>query len=155
MSQLVGQPGGTLQFVLIGVTMLLVLRVVLRKDWLAFPVWLILGAMNFNPGTGPMLLDLTTVLLLMVASLIVLIRFGLLALLVAQFVQITLQSVSITLDPAVWYAGGSLLSLAVVAALGEALVTVLHFNAEGVKVVQARGRVEASMLVRRVAGNIA
>ena len=97
--------------------MLLVLRIILRKNWLAYGAWVVLGVVLFNPRTSSVALDLTTILILMVAGLVILMRFGLLAFSVGMLIHRAVEVATITLDPSSWYASGMLLVFAIVSAV--------------------------------------
>jgi serine/threonine-protein kinase len=117
MAQMGGLPGDIISFVLVGVMMLLVLRVILRKNWLAYGAWVVLGVVMFNPRTSSAALDLTTVLIVMLAAVVMLIRFGLLTFMVGGLIHNAVESVTITLEPSSWYASGMLLAFAMVSAV--------------------------------------
>lgn len=102
-----------------------VLRVILRKQWLAMLLFLLifttLASLGVPPGYhGPALLSYVVFAALgHVAVLVVLMRFGLLALAVAFFFSRLLWRFPITVDFSTWYAAGSLLAmLAVMAVAG-------------------------------------
>ncbi len=95
--------------------MLLIARLVLRRNWLAYCAWVGLGVALLAPRVHG--LDLTATLILMLAGVVMLIRFGLLTLVVATLVQNAVDHVTITLEPSSWYAGGMLLVLAIVSAI--------------------------------------
>jgi serine/threonine-protein kinase len=116
-AQMVGLPGTVISFVLVGVMMLLVVRLILRKNWLAYAAWVVLGMLLFNPRTSSAALDLTTALIVMLAAIVLLIRFGLLTLMVGALIHIAVESVTITLEPSSWYASGMLLAFTIVAAV--------------------------------------
>ena len=103
--------------VLGGVVMLLILRLVLRKNWLAYGAWVGLLVVMFNPRTSGAALDLTTMLIVMLAALVILIRFGLLTLMVGVLIQNAVEFVTITLEPSSRYASGMLLAFTIVAAV--------------------------------------
>ncbi len=70
-----------------------------------------------NPRASSAALDLTTVLIVMLAAVMMLIRFGLLTLMVGGLIHNAVESVTITLEPSSWYAGGMLLVFTTVAAV--------------------------------------
>jgi len=104
-------------FVLIGITFLLLLRIVLRRSWPAWALWMILGIVLFSPRSGPVLREMTTLIFVWVLGLLVLVRSGILSLLAGNFFAALLGSVPLTWDLSRWYAGGTLVVLAAVAAL--------------------------------------
>ncbi|HET6202922.1 MAG TPA: serine/threonine-protein kinase [Planctomycetota bacterium] len=117
LSVIVGSPGGTAVFVLIGVTGLVLLRMVLRRSWPAWALWVILGAILFHPRTGPPVRNLSTLLALYALALFVLLRFGFLSLWAGQLVSGLLSSGPLTSDLSRWFAGSTLLTLAAVVGL--------------------------------------
>jgi hypothetical protein len=117
MAQIVDLPAFAITFVLVGVTMLLVLRLILRKNWLAYGAWVLLGTVMLSPRANNVTLDLTAVLIVMLAGLVILTRFGLLTLMVGVLVQNAVDYVTITLEPSSWYADGMLLVFATLAAI--------------------------------------
>ncbi len=109
-----------------------VLRVILRKQWLAVIMFLLifttLGSIGVPPGYhGPALLSYVAFqALLYVAIIVVLMRFGLLALVAAFLCSFWLRRFPITLDFSTWYAAGSILPmLAVMAVVGYGFHTAL------------------------------
>jgi len=108
-------PGGEIHKQLIGVMMLLILRLVLRRNWLAYIGWGVLGVLILYPGSGLVYLDLTLVLVGMLLGIFVLVRFGLLALIVSTAMTSVLESAVITPNLSVWYSGQMLVMLAAVA----------------------------------------
>ena len=81
-AQIMDLPAIAIMFALVGVVMLLLLRLILRKNWLAYGAWVILGVVLLSPRVGSSALDLTTVLIMMLAGIVILTRFGLLTLVV-------------------------------------------------------------------------
>jgi len=108
-------PGGGIVSSLIGVMMLLLVRMVLRRNWLAYIGFVILGVLLFYPNSGLVYLDLTFVLTLMLLGVFLLVRFGLLALLVSSTTTSLLGSAAISPNLSAWYAGDMLVMLSVVA----------------------------------------
>ena len=116
-AQIVGIPGRQIGFVFVGVMMLLLLRIVLRRNWLAYVGWIVLGVLMFHPGSGSVYLDVTFFLTLMLVGVFVLVRFGLLVMLVGSVIATVLQSATITPDLSAWYSADMLVMLAVVAVI--------------------------------------
>ena len=86
------------------------------------PVILVGGGLGLlvvmlNPRTSSAALDLTTMLIVALAWLVILMRFGLLTLMVGVLIQAAVERVTITLEPSSWYAGGMLLALTIVFAI--------------------------------------
>ena len=123
-AQMVAQVGVNLSFILTGVMMLLVLRIALRRNLPAYAAWILIGVVMFNPGTGPVALDLSVVALTMILGVALLTRSGLLALVVSQIVAGVLQSATITLELSAWYATGTWLALLIVVGLAGYAFTV-------------------------------
>jgi hypothetical protein len=93
------------------------LRAGLRRKWLAVPAFiLVLGLPNVLSSDLPLLAAAGQVLGLAVV-LIILLRFGLFALVVANFTEHTLVALPLTLDFSAWYIGLSLFTLLAFAAL--------------------------------------
>jgi serine/threonine-protein kinase len=93
---------------LILVLLIVLLRLALRRIWLAAPVAVALVSLvgrNYLSGSGPwmQLFPIVSALILVLVAL----RFGLLALVIAYFVWETTYGTPLTLDVAQWSAGGS------------------------------------------------
>ena len=116
-AQMVFETGADIAGVLGAVVILLVFRLILRKNWLAYGAWVGLLVVLINPRSSSAALDLTTVLIVALAMLVILIRFGLLTLIVCRLILTFVESVTITLEPSNWYAGGMLLTFTIVAAV--------------------------------------
>jgi len=101
---------GSLGLAMAALFLLLLLRLLLRKQWLAVGVWVVLLAVLFREE-GQSLLGLLFSGLIAVLLILVLIRFGLLSLTVAFFVASVFFYSPITLDFSAWYAGRSLFAL--------------------------------------------
>jgi serine/threonine-protein kinase len=93
----------------------LVLRVVLRRTWVAYLVFLGLPAVVFAGGTP--LPDTIVFVTLLVLSLIVLTRLGLLAMLVVVLFS-DWPNIPLTTDPSSWFFASSVVSMVVFAAVG-------------------------------------
>ena len=111
---------------------LFVLRVILRKQWLVVLVFLLIFTTLTSLGVPPayhgsaLLSYVMFAALGQVAVLVVLMRFGLLALVAAFMFSFLLGAFPITVDFSTWYAAGSLLAmLAVVAVAGYGFHTAL------------------------------
>jgi hypothetical protein len=96
--------------------LLFVLRVVLRKQWLAAAVCVILVAVVFK-GSGIVnpWIDVPSILILCALNIGVLLRYGMLALIVADVIDTYLLGLPRTFDLSAWYAGIGLAPLVVVA----------------------------------------
>jgi hypothetical protein len=104
-------------FVMLGITFLLLLRIVLRRAWPAWTLWMLLGVILFSPRSGPPLRDMTVMVLVWGIGLFMLVRFGILCVLAANFFSSLLSSSPLTWDLSRWYAGSTMVTLAAVAAL--------------------------------------
>jgi serine/threonine-protein kinase len=93
----------------------LVLRVVLRRTWVAYLVFLGLPAVVFAAGTP--LQDTIVFVTLLVLSLIVLTRLGLLAMLVVVLFG-DWPNIPLTTDPSSWFFASSVVTMVVFAAVG-------------------------------------
>jgi len=93
-----------------------VLRVLLRRDWLAAAVFTLIGmAVGLSSEIPAIGMPITAIFFLLVP--LVLLRFGLLALIALELAWSFLSSSALTLDASRWYFGHSLVVLLVVAAL--------------------------------------
>jgi hypothetical protein len=102
---------------------LFLLRVVLRKQWIAVVAFIPVGiALNFSSSSS-LWLDLTYAAMYSVIWVVVLLRFGLLATMMADASRGLLLLFPRTMDLSAWYAGTVALPLIVIA-----LVTVYGFR---------------------------
>lgn len=108
---------GALWAALVLLFLFFVLRVLLRRDWLAAAVFTLIGmAMNLGSEDPAIEVPLGAIYYLLVP--LVLLRFGLLAMIANMMAEILLfESSVLTLDPSRWYFGYSLVVLLLVAAL--------------------------------------
>jgi len=103
---------------LIWFVLIFILRMVLRRDWLAagafVAIYVLLGALasTGSPALAALFTAVSTGLLVFA-----MLRFGLVALIASFFVMVLLQMFPITADFSAWYAGASLFALLSVAAL--------------------------------------
>ncbi len=93
---------------------LFLLRALLRKEWVAAVAWVLLFTF-FSAGSNPV--DWVGTLIFFSLAVIVMIRFGLLALIANFMVFFILQSFPLTFHMSVWYAGISLTGILLIAAL--------------------------------------
>ena len=94
---------------------LLVLRILLRRAWLAYLVWAIMFVVVATQSGPPQLIFPMAVLIIALA-LIVLLRFGVLGLITTIFVSRVIGTVPLATDFSAWYVGNMLPAL--VAVLG-------------------------------------
>jgi predicted Ser/Thr protein kinase len=103
---------------LVWFVLIFVLRLVLRRDWLAAGAFVLLYAVlsavatTSSPVLAALFTAVSTGLLLFT-----MLRFGLVALIASFFVVVLMQMFPLTADFSVWYAGASLFALLSVAAL--------------------------------------
>jgi hypothetical protein len=112
---LIGLPHGvreTLFFFLL----ILILRALLRNQWLAGAAFVILWSATNLTGSNPAL-NATVSVVMYTAFAYVMLRWGLLATAVGLFVTIVLQSIPYTTQSQAWYFDSQLFMLGVVAAL--------------------------------------
>jgi serine/threonine-protein kinase len=100
-----------------GIITLLLLRVLLRKTWIAIVVATALFIFVFMPSHGDLLPYLFAFLIVVSLFWIVLFRVGLLAVLVGETINLLLRILPLTFDLTAWYAHVTLLTLAVVLGL--------------------------------------
>jgi hypothetical protein len=110
------QPVTALFFALSGAFLLLLLRLIVRKMWIAAVIW-ILMATPFAPGGGASSgWELAYAIAGAVVALTVLLRVGLVAQVAMVYTGVLMQ-VPMTLDTDAWYFGRSLVVLLVLTAL--------------------------------------
>jgi len=100
-----------------GVVTLLVLRVLLRKTWIAIVVATVLFFFVYMPPQGNLLPYLLGFLVLVALHWAVLFRVGLLTVLVGTTIRELLLTLPLTFDLTAWYAHVTLLTLALVLGL--------------------------------------
>ena len=108
---------GAIQGTLLFFFLLFVLRALLRKEWLAGIVFVAIWATLKTLGSDYPWIEGPAWTLLYGVAVIVVFRFGFVALAVGLFVTDMLLNLPLTLDLSAWYAGSTLLPLLVVAAL--------------------------------------
>jgi serine/threonine-protein kinase len=96
---------------------LLGLRAILRKEWLAGAAFVVLLEIPRLLGSHSVPLELVVGIATLTIDVVMMVRFGLLAYIVAAYVTNVLVNVPLTLDFSAWYVGSSMFALAVVAAL--------------------------------------
>jgi serine/threonine-protein kinase len=104
---------GTLQF--FGI--ILVLKLILKKDWLATIAFVAIFAANKAIGSNYLLVTAVTTLLVYLVLALIVYRFGLVPLACAIFTVNLLANVPFTADASVWYFGNSIFDLVSVLAL--------------------------------------
>jgi serine/threonine-protein kinase len=108
---------GAIQGTLLFFFLLFVLRVLLRKEWLAAMVFVAIWATLKTLGSDYPWIDASTWTLIYAVAAIVVFRFGFVALAVGLFVTDMLLNVPLTSDFSSWYASTTLLPVLSVAAL--------------------------------------
>jgi len=110
--------------------LILGLRALLRKQWLAVTV----AALVFLPivalGEHPAV-DATFALAAIACQMFILMRMGLHALIVTATVSLLLTTVPLTADPSAWYAGYSMVAMAIAVAVGVYGLTLTTRGARG------------------------
>jgi hypothetical protein len=102
----------------------LILRFVLRREWLAVVALVaVLTGLQVAASTEPLWLNLPVRLVIMASYAFVLLRFGLLAAIAGPFLADTLLIMPLTMRLGTWYAGPTLFAVILVS-----LVTVLAFR---------------------------
>jgi len=104
-----------IQYALGGLLCLLLLRLLLRKTWLAAACWMPLSVL-LVAGTSPSGADLAAGALAGVLAMTMIFRIGLLANVVMLVTERLFTRLPLTLDPNAWYVGSSLLVLVVILA---------------------------------------
>ncbi len=99
------------------VLLLLVLRVVTRREWIAATLFVFITTSLYVMAGDSPLIDATASLLVSAAVVFVIVRFGLLAASVSWFVQLLLLFMPVTTQVSAWYASAGLAALAVVLVL--------------------------------------
>jgi serine/threonine-protein kinase len=117
LSNLVAFVGAALLLNLGYIVFLLLCRVVSRRTGLAVAIFLLTTVTAAFPAGGDWRLFVVYALALGGANLVGLFRFGLLTLVVGQFVVLVLTCFPLTLHASAWYSGRTVLALAVVGAL--------------------------------------
>jgi hypothetical protein len=108
---------GSIQGTLLFFFLLFVLRVLLRKEWLAGVVFVSFWTTLKVLGSNHIVLDVIVWVLLYTVAVIVVFRIGFVALAVGIFCTDLLSSIPLTLDFSLWYAGNALFPLLSVIAL--------------------------------------
>jgi hypothetical protein len=97
--------------------MLVLLRIILRRQWLAATVFFLLGTITSTTGAGNPYINLFYAVVVSGIQTFTLIRFGLLAMAVSRFLYVFLLLSPLTLDFSAWYLGNSLFALTIGAVL--------------------------------------
>jgi hypothetical protein len=91
--------------------LLLGLKVALRKDWLAAPVFVALFVGIKSLQSSHILLDMPVIIAIYAILVLVVFRFGLVPLVVGAFTVDMLANVPLTTDFSLWYTSSALLAL--------------------------------------------
>jgi hypothetical protein len=102
---------------LIFFALIVVFKLLLRKDWLAAIAFILLGAVIKLPGTDFPRIEVVAQFLVFTLAAVVILRFGLVAIAVGDFVADVLLNVPLTADFSNFYAMSGLFVFATVAAL--------------------------------------
>ena len=101
---------GTVLNAFLGVTVLVLLRLLLRRSWPAVVVWTLTATIMIMSRTGPVFLDLVATVLIVGIYAVFLLRFGFLSAVTGVLIS-ALLSYPLTFDLSAWYANGSLVAL--------------------------------------------
>jgi hypothetical protein len=107
----------SLALTLVVMVLLLLSRIIFRKQWLAIGVFLVLLSVSGPVSTGEPSVDLSMGLLMATLLLVLLFRIGLLTVVVTEFASILFTRTPLTFDTASWYMGNTLPAIIVLAAL--------------------------------------
>jgi serine/threonine-protein kinase len=107
----------SIQSTLIFFSVLLVFRLVLRKDWLAAIAFVALGTLTKLAGTDFPGIEMAATAVIFSLAAIVVLRFGLVALATGFFTADMLLNVPLTADFSLWYATAGIVTVLSVAAL--------------------------------------
>ena len=100
-----------------GMILLLLSRLVFRKQWLAIGVFILALGASMPLSIGVLSVDLGVGVLLAMFYVVLLFRLGLLTVVVAQFASILLTRTPLTLDSTAWYVGSTLPIIIILVAL--------------------------------------
>ncbi len=98
-------------YLLLYTCVLMMIRLLFRRDWLTISLFVVLGALLVNPAAGNPIGDLVLAVFLTGSGLFAFFRFGLLAVVVALIVSHLPGAVTMTFDLSTWYAHGSVLAM--------------------------------------------
>ncbi len=101
----------SLLYMFIGIMMILVLRLLLRKTWISMIVFTVLMFIAFHPGTGHPMPHLIETLLVVGLLCFVLFRFGLLTVILGYTVSNLFLQLPLTFNLTAWYGYVTLLTL--------------------------------------------
>jgi len=110
-------PTGVIGFSLGTMFLLVLLRFLLRKQWLAMVAWVLILTVMFGVSGENPLVKISLIAVAVTLLLFTLMRFGLLCYSVAILVPTVFEDSPLTLDFSAWYAGRSLLALLLFAGL--------------------------------------
>lgn len=108
---------GAVLFSMLCLGLFLVLRMALRRTWLAGTAFVAVLSMGYLDAGDHLFLEAAFAAAIGATLLFLLVRYGLVATVACQFLGALLESFPLTLDFSSWYAGISLFCLAVIAAL--------------------------------------
>lgn len=97
---------------------LLVLRLILRKGWLANAAFVAVLTLAISVRGDTPAVELVCAAVIATIGVLLLVRVGLLAIYAEAVVALLLQTQPITIDMSAWYAGRSLIALAMLGAIG-------------------------------------
>ncbi len=103
--------------IFVGILMFLMLRLVLRRTWLAVLGMSTLAGVMFHPGSGSTLTYIVGIAIAMSLFWFVFFRFGFLSLMVSNTIGDWLGALPLTFDVSAWYFGATLVPVALVVGL--------------------------------------
>jgi hypothetical protein len=103
--------------VLIPMMFLLVVRLLLKKTWIAVVITTVIGMFVFYPGSGSLGLHVALFFIPAILFWVALFRFGFLGLLVSASFTDLFRQMPLTLDLSAWYATPTIVTLLVTAAV--------------------------------------
>jgi len=104
--------------VFFGVMMILILRLLMRRTWIAVTVVTVLTGVLLNPGTGHPILYLATFVVLGSIFWVVFFRVGLLPVILGASISDLLRTLPLTYDLSAWYGYVTVLTLFVTVGVG-------------------------------------
>ena len=116
-SSALGHMAGGIMFAFATFLLMFLLRLILRKDWLAAVGFVAICVLIKGLGTDEGLWILPVMALVYVAFVVLLLRYGIVPLVISIFTADVLLSAPLTLDFSVWYIAYSLVALLIVLAV--------------------------------------
>ena len=108
LSSMAGLHTQAVLFTFTGILFLLVLKLVVRKTWIAVFLYGSLSVVMFNPHTGEPIAFVASMMIIFVMFFLVLFRFGFLPVMLGFTVSDLVRAMPLTFDLSTWYAQASL-----------------------------------------------